>query len=81
LDYLADNSGFNLNPITLGYTVIEKVIGRDIDKPKPILTKEELAKFERWAKEDFYKDDLRKDMWDLNWINKKETTQVDKHSN
>jgi hypothetical protein len=81
MDYLADNSSINPNPITLGYTVIERVIGRDIDKPKPILTKEQIAKFDRWAKEDFFKDDPHKDMWDSNWINKKETIQVDKHSN
>jgi hypothetical protein len=80
MDYLADNT-LSPTPFTLGYTVVEKVIGRDIDKPKPILTKEQMAKFDRWAKEDFYKDDPHKDMWDPNWINKKENVHIDQHSN
>jgi hypothetical protein len=68
MDYLADNT-ISPTPFTLGYTVVEKIIGKDISKPKPILSKEQLAKFESWVKEDFYKDDPHKDMWDPNWIN------------
>ena len=30
-----------------------------------------IEKFKKWEKEDWIKDDLHADMWDKNWINKK----------
>jgi hypothetical protein len=65
--YLAE---LDVTPFTAGYTVIEKVVGKDMPKPKSILTKEQLAKFEAWAKEDWIKDDPYACMWDKNWITK-----------
>jgi hypothetical protein len=65
--YLAE---LNITPFTAGYTVIEKIVGKDIPKSKPILSKEQIAKFERLAKEDWIKDDTYACMWDKDWITK-----------
>lgn len=56
-------------PITSVYNAVEYVVKKQ-DKPKEILPPEVRQKFDRWKREDFYKDDPYKEMWDKNWINK-----------
>ena len=58
----------NATHITSIYNVVEYVVQRQ-DKSKEILPLHVRQKFDRWKREDFYKDDLYKDMWDKNWIN------------
>jgi hypothetical protein len=41
------------------------------EKYPSVLPKEKQEKIDKMSKEDFYKDDPHKDMWDKNWINKK----------
>jgi hypothetical protein len=57
-----------ITPITSVYNAVEYVVQRQ-DKPKEILSLEVRQKFDRWKREDFYKDDHYKEMWDRNWIN------------
>jgi hypothetical protein len=58
-----------ITAITSAYNAIEYVIQKE-DKPKDILPLEVRQKFDRWKREDFYKDDSYKAMWDKNWIKK-----------
>lgn len=58
-----------ITAITTAYNAVEYVIQRE-DKPKDILPLEVRQKFDRWKREDFYKDDSYKAMWDKNWIKK-----------
>ncbi len=58
-----------ITPITSIYNAIEYVIQKE-DKPREILPLEVRQKFDRWKREDFYKDDPYKEMWDKNWIKK-----------
>ena len=72
--YVADIStaADYINPITIVVKGGEKLIDH-LDKRKPKeypIPKESLEKFKAWEKEDFYKDDNHKDMWDPNWIKK-----------
>ncbi len=55
--------------ITSVYNAVEYVIQKQ-DKPKEILPLQVRQKFDRWKREDFYKDDNYKEMWDKNWINR-----------
>ena len=64
---LADASSYT-SPITMTYTVIEKVVGKEPKKTVLVLSKEKQAKFDKMAKEDWIKDDPHADMWDPNWI-------------
>ena len=63
-----------LNPISVVVTVADKVTNhieeKNKPKPKPILSKEKQDKFDKWEKEDWYKDDPYKEMWDKDWIRK-----------
>lgn len=65
-----DFNSININPLTTAYSVIEYVVQRP-EKYPSVLPKEKQEKIDKMAKEDFYKDDPYKDMWDKNWINKK----------
>ena len=65
-----DFNSININPLTTAYSVIEYVVQRP-EKYPSVLPKEKQEKIDKMAKEDFYKDDPHKDMWDKNWINKK----------
>jgi hypothetical protein len=69
--YMTDASDY-INPITTVIKGSEKIIYH-LDKRKPKespVPKESLEKFKAWDREDFYKDDNYKDMWDPNWIKK-----------
>ena len=76
--YLADGTPTSpadfLNPISVVVTVADKVTNhyeeKNKPKPKPILSKEKRDKFDKWEKEDFYKDDPHQEMWDKDWIRK-----------
>lgn len=74
--YMADASAASpvdyINPITVVIKGSEKIIDH-LDKRKPKespVPKESSEKFKAWDREDFYKDDPYKDMWDPNWIKK-----------
>jgi hypothetical protein len=71
---LADASDIT-SPITMTYTVIEKVVGKEKKYPSA-LSKEKQEKFDKMAKEDWIKDDPHSDMWDKNWVSKVEPTQT-----
>ena len=58
----------NATHITSIYNVVEYVVQKQ-DKPKEIFSLHIRQKFDRWKREDFYKDDPYKDMWDKDWIN------------
>lgn len=63
-----------LNPISVAVSVADKVTGyieeKNKPKPKQILSQEKIDKFKKCEKEDFYKDDPYKEMWDKDWIRK-----------
>lgn len=65
-----------LNPISVAVTVAEKVTDYVTEKNKPkeklAISQEKIDKFKKWDKEDFYKDDPYKEMWDSNWISQGE---------
>lgn len=63
---MADASAYT-TPITAVYSIVEKVVTKEPKIPN-ILSKEKQAKFDKMAKEDFYKDDPHADMWDKNWV-------------
>jgi hypothetical protein len=60
----------NINPFTATYSVIEYVAKKQ-EKYPSALSKAKQEKFDKMFKEDFFKDDPHRDMWDKNWINKK----------
>jgi hypothetical protein len=61
----------NPMPITAVYSAGEWIVDKLTDKPKPsLLTPERQAKFDRWSKEDWIKDDPYACMWDKDWITK-----------
>ena len=66
---MADASVYT-TPITATYTIIEKIVTKEPKAPA-VLSKEKLEKFDKMAKEDFYKDDPHADMRDKNWFYKK----------
>ena len=76
--YLADATPASpasyINPISIAVSVADKVTNyyeeKNKPKPKPVLSKEKLDKFDKMAKEDWLKDDPYKNMWDPNWIKK-----------
>ena len=63
-----------LNPISVVVTATDKITNYVEEKNKPkaksILAQEKLDKFKKWEKEDWYKDDPYKEMWDKDWIRK-----------
>ena len=62
----------DLSPITAGANAIEYVQKKMATKPYPsVLPPAKQKKFEEMMKQDFFKDDPYRDMWDPNWINKK----------
>jgi len=63
----------DLSPITMTANAAEYVYKKvATNKPYPsALSPEKQKKFEEMMKQDFYKDDPYKDMWDANWIKKK----------
>lgn len=65
-----DFNNININALTSSYSVIEYVVQKQEKYPSE-LPREKKEKIDKMAKEDFYKDDPHKDMWDKNWINKK----------
>ena len=73
--YVADIStaADYINPITIVVKGGEKLIDhidKSSKKKEQLLPKETIEKFKSWEKEDWYKDDKNKDMWDPNWIKK-----------
>lgn len=60
-------------------TVIEYV-AKGQSRPKDILPPEVRKKFDRWAREDFIKDDPYKEMWNKDWIKVVSPLSVD-HEN
>ena len=62
-----------LNPITATAKAVEYVQVKYSPKKYPsTLPPEKQKKFEEMMKQDFYKDDLYKAMWDPNWIYRKD---------
>jgi len=72
---MVDASAYT-TPITMTYTVIEKVISKEPPKAPLVISKEKKAKFDKMAKEDWIKDDPHADMWDKNWISAIQPTQT-----
>lgn len=68
--------GSYATPITMTYTVIEKVIGEEPPKAPLTISKQKKEKFDKMSKEDFYKNDPYADMWDKNWTSNIEPTQT-----
>lgn len=62
---------FDSSPVTAVYSVIEYVVGK-YQKPPSVLSADKQKKFEEMLKQDFFKDDPYRSMWDPNWINKKD---------
>jgi hypothetical protein len=68
---LAADSSINPNPLTVAYTAGEWMVDKLKDKPKVSMhSTERQAKFDKWLKEDWIKDDPYACMWDRNWITK-----------
>ena len=47
------------------------IVTKEKDGIAPQLPQTIIEKFKKWEKEDFYKDDPYRDMWDKDWIKKK----------
>ena len=61
----------NPMPITAVYSAGEWVVNKITTKPKPSFhSPERQAKFDRWSKEDWIKDDPYACMWERDWITK-----------
>jgi hypothetical protein len=61
----------NPMPITAVYSAGEWVVNKITTKPKPSFhSPERQAKFDRWSKEDWIKDDPYACMWEKDWITK-----------
>jgi len=61
----------NPTPLTAAYSAGEWIVNKISAKPKPSFhSPERQAKFDRWSKEDWIKDDPYACMWDRNWIRK-----------
>jgi len=58
------------SPVTMAYSVVEYAVTKP-QKPPSVLSAAKQKKFEAMMKQDFFKDDPYRDMWDPNWINKK----------
>ena len=58
-----------IEPITATAKIIEYVVTKPTKVPS-VLPLEKQKKFEEMLKQDFYKDDPYRDMWDKNWIKK-----------
>ena len=59
----------DFNPVTATTSAIEYVSTKPYKVPS-VLPPDKQKKFEEMLKQDFYKDDPYKDMWDKNWIKK-----------
>jgi hypothetical protein len=67
----AADTGFNPNPITAVLSAGEWIYDRATAKPKlSVHGPERQARFDRWSKEDWIKDDPYACMWERNWIRK-----------
>lgn len=73
---LVADIGAYATPITMTYTVIEKVIAEEPPKAPLTISKQKKEKFDKMSKEDFHKDDPYDDMWDKNWTSNIEPTQT-----
>jgi hypothetical protein len=61
----------NPTPFTMVYGAGEWVVNKISAKPKPSFhTPEREARFDRWSKEDWIKDDAYACMWERDWIRK-----------
>jgi hypothetical protein len=64
-----------LNPLSLAVSIADGVSNHieesSKQKPKPVISQEKLDMFKKWEKEDWLKDDPYRDMWDKDWIKKK----------
>ena len=68
---IAAETSLSINPLTAIWSAGEWVVNKITDKPKPSFhTPERQAKFDRWSKEDWIKDDPYACMWDRDWIRK-----------
>jgi len=68
---VADSQGLTPTPFTAAYSAGEWVVDKMTSKPKPSFhTPERQAKFDRWSKEDWIKDDPYACMWEKDWITK-----------
>jgi hypothetical protein len=62
----------DISPITITANAVEYVYKKvNVTKYSSALSPEKQKKFEEMMKQDFYKDDPYRDMWDPNWIYKK----------
>jgi hypothetical protein len=61
----------NPTPFTAVYSAGEWVVDKMTAKPKPSFhTPERQARYDRWSKEDWIKDDVYACMWERDWIRK-----------
>lgn len=68
---LADTQGLVPSPVTAALSVGDWVVDKVMPKTKQSLhTPERQAKFDRWSKEDWIKDDPYACMWEKDWITK-----------
>ena len=68
-DVVTDN--ITRTPLTAVYSAGEWVVNKVTTKPKPSFHgPERQARFERWMKEDWIKDDPYACMWERDWITK-----------
>ena len=68
-DVVADT--INPTPFTAVYSAGEWIVNKISAKPKPSFhSLERQARFDKWSKEDWIKDDPYACMWDRNWISK-----------
>jgi len=68
---VADSQGLTPTPFTAVYGAGEWLVNKITDKPAPgFHTPERQAKFDRWSKEDWIKDDPYACMWEKDWITK-----------
>ena len=68
-DVVTDN--ITRTPLTAVYSAGEWVVNKVTTKPKPSFHgPERQARFERWMKEDWIKDDPHACMWERDWITK-----------
>ena len=68
---LAEGQGISPTPITAVYSAGEWAYDKLRDRPKNTFhSRERTERYDRWAKEDWIKDDAYACMWDKDWINK-----------
>lgn len=69
---LSTNPANYINPVTATLTIADKAYQylKPEEKIPSTLPAKKIAKFKKWEKEDWLKDDPYRDMWDPNWIYK-----------